>query len=92
MEKVIEILESVKPGVNYNEETQLIDDGILESFDIITIIAKLNEEFDVNFTVNETIHDNIRNIGTLQIKRSIHTYTTRIIRNYMHHFMTYHIF
>ena len=58
MEKVIEILESVKPGVNYNEETQLIDDGILQSFDIITIIAKLNEEFDVNFTVNEIIPEN----------------------------------
>ena len=58
MEKVIEILESVKPGVNYNEETQLIDDGILESFDIITIIAKLNGEFDVNFTVNEIIPEN----------------------------------
>ena len=36
MDKVIEILESVKPGVDYKNEKSLVDNGILESFDIIT--------------------------------------------------------
>ena len=36
----------------------MVDDGILESFDIITLIAKLNEEFDVEFTVKEVIPEN----------------------------------
>lgn len=58
MEKVIEILESVKPGVDFRNEKALVDDGILESFDIITLIAKLNEEFDVEFTVKEVIPEN----------------------------------
>lgn len=44
MEKVIEILESVKPGVDFKKEKSLIDDGILESFDIIAIISKLKED------------------------------------------------
>ena len=55
MERVIEILEGVKPGVDFRKEKALVDDGILESFDIITLIAKLNEEFDVEFTVKEVI-------------------------------------
>ncbi len=58
MERVIEILESVKPGVDFRKEEALVDDGILESFDIITLIAKLNEEFDVEFTVKEVIPEN----------------------------------
>ena len=55
MDKVIEILESVKPGVDYKNEKSLVDNGILESFDIITIISKLNDEFDIEFSVNEVI-------------------------------------
>ena len=58
MERVIEILEGVKPGVDFRKEEALVDDGILESFDIITLIAKLNEEFDVEFTVKEVIPEN----------------------------------
>lgn len=58
MERVIEILECVKPGVDFRKEKALVDDGILESFDIITLIAKLNEEFDVEFTVKEVIPEN----------------------------------
>lgn len=65
MEKVIEILESVKPGIDYSKETRLIDDGILESFDIITIIAKLSDEFDIEFTVNEVIPENFNSAEAL---------------------------
>lgn len=65
MEKVIEILESVKPGIDYSKENKLIDDGILESFDIITIIAKLSDEFDIEFTVNEVIPENFNSAEAL---------------------------
>lgn len=65
MERVIEILESVKPGIDYNKEKSLIDDGILESFDIITIISKLNEEFEIEFTVNEVIPENFNSAEAL---------------------------
>lgn len=65
MEKVIEILESVKPGVDFKKEKSLIDDGILESFDIIAIISKLSEEFDIEFTVNEVIPENFNSAEAL---------------------------
>ena len=65
MEKVIEILESVKPGIDYSKENKLIDDVILESFDIITIIAKLSDEFDIEFTVNEVIPENFNSAEAL---------------------------
>lgn len=65
MDKVIEILESVKPGVDYKNEKSLVDNGILESFDIITIISKLNDEFDIEFSVNEVIPENFNSAEAL---------------------------
>ena len=43
MDKVIEILESVKPGVDYKNEKSLVDNGILESFDIIAVCRNLTK-------------------------------------------------
>lgn len=51
MEELIQILEQVKPDVDFAEETALIDDGILESFDIIAIVNEINDAFDVEITV-----------------------------------------
>ena len=65
MDKVIEILETVKPGVDYTNEKSLVDNGILESFDIITIISKLNDEFDIEFSVNEVIPENFNSAEAL---------------------------
>ena len=65
MDKVIEILESVKPGVDYKNEKSLVDNGILESFDIITIISKLNDEFDIELSVNEVIPENFNSAEAL---------------------------
>ena len=65
MDKVIEILESVKPGVDYKNEKSLVDNGILESFDIITIISKLTDEFDIEFSVNEVIPENFNSAEAL---------------------------
>lgn len=65
MDKVIEILESVKPGVDYKNEKSLVDNGILESFDIITIISKLNDEFDIEFSVNVVIPENFNSAEAL---------------------------
>ena len=53
MEKVLEILMDVRPDVDFMNETRLIDDGILDSFDIIAVTAGFNEEFDVEIPIDE---------------------------------------
>lgn len=51
MEELLEILEQIKPDVDFETETTLIDDGILESFDIIALVNEINDAFDVEITV-----------------------------------------
>ena len=65
MNELIKILESVKPGYDYNKEESLIDDEILTSFDIVTIVSKINEEFDVEFPVSEMIPENFNSAKSL---------------------------
>lgn len=52
MEKLLEILKSIRSDIDFENETKLIDDGILDSFDIVSIVAELCEEYDVTITVD----------------------------------------
>lgn len=65
MEKLIEILEDIKDGVNYETEEKLIDDGILGSFDILSIVSELEEEFDVQITPVDIIPENFNSAKAL---------------------------
>lgn len=65
MEEIIKILEEVKPGIDYRNEKSLIDDEILDSLEIVTIVAKINKEFDIEFPVNELIPENFNSVEAL---------------------------
>ncbi len=65
MDTLIEILESIHPDVNYEKETGLIDKKILDSFDIITLISEINEEFDIAIPAEEIIPDNFNSAAKL---------------------------
>lgn len=72
MEQLLEILEGVRPDLDFEIENSLVDDGILDSFDIITIVGEVNEAFNVeidvvdllpeNFNSAEAIYDLIRKL------------------------------
>lgn len=58
-EKVIKILEDVRADIDFNNLNQkLIDDEMLDSFDIISIVGELNEAFDVDISVDELLPEN----------------------------------
>ena len=65
MEKLIEILEDIKPDADYENCTTLIDDGILESFAILSIGGELEDEFDISITPAEIIPENFNSAAAL---------------------------
>ena len=65
MEKLLKILESIKPGVDFKNNKNMIEEGLIDSFDIVTIIAKINEEFDIEFSVLEVVPENFATVKTL---------------------------
>ncbi len=52
-EKLLALLEDIRPDVEFEKETRLIDDGVLDSFDIISIVQEMNEAFDVDIDVED---------------------------------------
>lgn len=58
MEKLIEILEEIQDGVDYENCTTLIDDNYLDSLSIISLIAEIEEEFDVQVPTVEIVPQN----------------------------------
>ncbi len=59
MERLYEILEDVRGDVDFrNCKEKLIDDGVLDSFDIIAIIGELNEEYEIEISVDELLPEN----------------------------------
>ena len=64
-EQVLEVLKSVRSDVDFEKEELLIDDGVLDSFDIIGIVSELNETFDIDITVDELEPENFNTLGAI---------------------------
>ncbi len=60
MEQLIEILNSVKPGVDFKKEQNLIEDHILDSLTIVMLVAQLNDEFDIEITPLDIVPENFK--------------------------------
>ena len=58
MKEFIEMLKKIKPNVDFENEEALVDDGILESLDIISIISEIADKYGVVIPSDEIIPDN----------------------------------
>ena len=58
LDHMIELLEDVKGNVDYENCTTLVDDRVLDSFDILSIISSINDEFDVSVPAGDIVPDN----------------------------------
>ena len=65
MEQLLEILQGIRPDVDFENETALIDDGILDSLDIVTLITEINDTFDVSIPAEEIVPENFNSAAAL---------------------------
>lgn len=64
-EKIIEILNEICPGNDFENETAIIDGGIIDSLDIVAVISELMEEFDVQLGVNDLTPENFNSVDAI---------------------------
>ena len=65
MEQLLKIMSEIRPDVDFEKETQLIDGDILDSFDIISIVGEVNEQFQVEINVNDLLPENFNSAKAL---------------------------
>ncbi len=65
MEKLIEIMQELHPDVDFETCEGLVDDGILDSLDIVTLITDINDAFDVSIPAEEILPENFNSAAAL---------------------------
>ena len=58
MEKLYTLLEEIRPDVDFRNITTLVTDGFIDSFDIVSIIASIEDEFAVEIPVDSMVAEN----------------------------------
>lgn len=66
MDKILEILQGVRVDVDFVNEKKLIDDGVLDSFDIITIVSEFNDAFDIEIDIDELEPHNFNTVEAME--------------------------
>ena len=64
-EQIIEILTEICPGVDFEQETSLIDDGLIDSLDIIAVVTDLMDTFDVQLGVDDLTPENFNSVDAI---------------------------
>lgn len=64
-ERILEILSGIRPDIDFENETELMDGGLLDSFDIVSIISDLNDEFDISIRITELKVENFNTLDAM---------------------------
>ena len=65
MNKLLNILSELHPDIDFSNETNLVENGILDSLDIISLIAEIDDCFDVAIPAEEIIPENFNSAKAL---------------------------
>ena len=65
MDELLTLLKGICPKVDFVNEKKLIDDGKLDSFDIISIVNELNEHYDIEFDVDDLEPENFNTVEAM---------------------------
>lgn len=58
MDKLLEILKELRPDVDFVGNTQLVDSGELDSFDIVMLVGELNDAFELTIPIGSIVPEN----------------------------------
>ena len=64
-ERIIALINKVSPYEDVNEDTELIESGIIDSLSLLMLITLINEEFNINIVENDFIRANFETVSTI---------------------------
>lgn len=64
-QKIIDILKEIRPEFDFSEETDFIEQGMLDSFDIVSLVSSLDEEFGISIDGLDILPENFSSIESI---------------------------
>ncbi len=65
MDDLEKILEEIHPGIDYRHETALLDDGLLDSFNVIAIVTELNYKYGIKISISDLEPENFNSMQAI---------------------------
>ena len=65
MEKLLDILMEIDDSIDWKVQKALVNDRLLDSFAVISLIAELEEQFDIEIEAAEIIPENLNSVDAI---------------------------
>ena len=65
-EKILEILQDIRPEVDFTDSEDFIEDGYLDSFDMVALVSNLDKTFGISILGEDIIPENFANIEAIE--------------------------
>lgn len=66
MDKIVEILSGIRPEFDFTQSQDFINDGYLDSFDVVTLVTELDEQFGISIDGVDIVPENFKNIQSIK--------------------------
>ena len=63
--KIVDFLTEIRPEFNFEASNNFIEEGMLDSFDIVSLVASLDEEFGISIDGTEILPENFSNVDSI---------------------------
>lgn len=64
-EKILEILQDLRPELDFTESNDFIEDGYLDSFDMVALVSMLDKEYNISILGEDIVPENFKDIETI---------------------------
>ena len=63
--KIINILSGIRPEFDFTKSVDFIEDGMLDSFDVVRLVVELDKEFGISIDGMDIITKNFSSVGKI---------------------------
>jgi acyl carrier protein len=66
MKSVAEILKEIRPEFDFTNSSDFIADGLLDSFDMVTLVSTLDKNYGISIQGTDIVPENFQNVQTIE--------------------------
>lgn len=66
MKEIVAILQEIRPEFDFSSPVDLINDGVLDSFDLITLVSDLDKKYNISIEGTDILPENFNNIQAIE--------------------------